>query len=263
MGALPATVKLYEPPAPAPATVAAPDRDVPMAGVPTGVGSETSSPARPLQSLPLTSLKTEIQRLEKYLLDLPAEAFHSLRGQLETNLAQCKLELRLRLPQGQTLDQAQARLRQTPKARLAATEELDQARQTVVAAEATLQQAVQAEEQTQLELNRVKALISDADAPRETAPPPLSPATVAAVYMSLQQAGWSQTTLDNLARSLQPSAAPAPALPPGPASSAAPALASVPPVPAVDSTLRNHVQNAAEDGPPRVARPLPPHAPPT
>ena len=116
-------------------------------------------PDRPLLSVPLASLKAEVGRLEKHLLDMPPDGFQTLHEQVELNLVAARRELQARRPEGAMLDQAIARQRQAQKAKTMAETHLQETREALSRADVALQQATEADTLATQEIQRVRALI--------------------------------------------------------------------------------------------------------
>ena len=191
--------------------------------------SSVEPSARPLEHLTVAQLKTEIGRLEKHLLDLPPEAFQPLRDSLEEHLQLCKAEIQAKRPpgQGQTLDKAIARQRQTARARQNAEEQVLHCQQALTAAQQTLAQATKAEEAATAEVTRVRQQITETDVPDpQTA---VSCDLASRVGHLMQEAGHTASQVLQVISALG-HAKVTPAPPPPPLASAPP-LPSDPPLP--------------------------------
>ena len=191
---------------------------------PEPMEQETVAPDRPLINVSITNLKAEIGRLEKHLLDMPAEGFQSLRDQAEISLMAAKRELQARKPEGATLDQAIAHQRQASKARTLAEAHVQDMKDGLSRAEVALQQAVEAETQATQEVQRVRSLISKHEPGSEvrmSAPPTVPSNVLVGLYQFLQTTGLSYTQLAQVGTLLgatvpptPPAASPLPAEPP-------------------------------------------------
>ena len=153
-------------------------------------GSSTTE--RPLIQVPLAQLKTEISRLEKHLLDMPAEGFQALRDITESSLMTAKRELQARKPEGASLDKAIARQRQTAKAKLLAEEQVQDCRAALERAEKALAQANEADQLANQDVQKMRALIAEAEPPadiRSVPTPAVDQSTLQTLCRFLQQAG--------------------------------------------------------------------------
>ena len=160
IGATTSIITQYEGPAstgdgpdgPAAATTA---QDVPMPQVPPPAVTAPTAADSALHNLTTTQLRQEISRMDKHLQELPSEVFSSLRLSIEQSLQQAREELVSRRPEGQLLDQAIARHKQSLKARQLAETRQKQALEDLRLAETSLEQAAAAEESAQLEVARL------------------------------------------------------------------------------------------------------------
>ena len=173
-----------------------------------------------LHNLTTTQLRQEISRMDRHLQELPSDVFSSLRLSIEQSLQQAREELVSRRPEGQLLDQAIARHKQSLRARQLAETRQKQALEDLRLAETSLEQAAAAEESAQLEVARLRQQISDAEA-APAVNPGLPAATLTALFGLLQQAG---LPLDQLAQVAKVVGAP----PPPPPPSAAPVPPTLP-----------------------------------
>ena len=135
---------------------------------------DVCSADRPLLQVPLGQLKTEIARLQKHLLEMPADGFQSLRDLTEQSLASAKKELQARKPEGANLDRAIAKQRQTTKARTLAKSQIHDCQAAVQRVD--LQQAINADAAASQEVQKMRALIAEAEADiREVRAPSAGP----------------------------------------------------------------------------------------
>ena len=167
----------------------------------TPMAEEMESPPmreRPLQGLSAQQLRQEIARLERHILDLPQDGYGPLRDALEDNLAQTRAELLARKPEGQALDQAVAKHKHAQRALQLATQNRDQARESLRLAEAAFQQTKLTEEAAAQEVQKQRSAISDYEA---LAPPLRSVPSekLVGLYQILQQAGVQDRHLQEVA----------------------------------------------------------------
>ena len=204
IGATTSVITQYEGPAspgegaagPVPATTT---QDVPMPPVPPPSTNVPLAPDSGLHNLTTTQLRQEISRMDKHLQDLPSEVFSSLRLSIEQNLQQAREELVSRRPEGQLLDQAIAKHKQSLRARQLAETRQKQALEDLRLAETSLEQATLAEESAQLEVARLRQQISDAEAV-PAVNPGLPASTLTALFGLLQQAGLPLEQLTQVAK---------------------------------------------------------------
>ena len=171
------------------------------------------APERPLLNVPLATLRAEIARLEKHLLDMPSEGFQGLRDQTELSLMAAKKELQARKPKGATLDQAIARQRQANKARTVAESHVQDLKDSLSRAETALSQAIEQEHQANQEVQRVRSLISEHDPGSEIRMPTpcnVSSAVLVGLYQFLQTAGLDYQQMAQVATVLGATAPPTP-----------------------------------------------------
>ena len=220
IGATTSVITQYESPAspgegptgPVPTTTA---QDVPMPQVPPPSATAPVAADSGLQNLTTTQLWQEISRMDKHLQDLPSEVFSSLRLSIEQSLQQGPRRIwSPRRPEGQLLDQAISKHKQSLRARQHAETRQKQALEDLRLAETSLAQAALAEEAAQLEVARLRQQISDAEA-MPAVNPGLPASTLTALFGLLQQAGLPLEQLTQVAKVVgAPPPPPPPSAPP-------------------------------------------------
>ena len=194
---------------------------------------------RPLVQIPAAQLKSEISRLEKHLLEMPADGFQALRDITEQSLMTAKRELQARKPEGASLDKAIARQRQAAKAKQLAEEQVKDCQAALDRADKALQLANEADQVATQEVQKMRALIADSEHSAEQRPiatPAIGKQTAQNLCTFLQHAGLTSEQLLHVNNLLGQQL---PAVPPPP-----------PPVPPADRTPGLATQLLSPDGKP-------------